>query len=451
MGRAVYLSGKNRRMLDISEFQDLYDESKNKIWLTFDAWLKDGSGWIIQSIDEFHLKICKYTPLQGSSYIKLPNKIENSLSVVNVQNEDNKCFLYSVLAKLHPVKDNPQRVSNYEPYLKELKTDGITMPMRLQQIPKFEKQNDLSINVYMTDRTGEDKWPIYISKRRDNETINLLLLSDNEKCHYTLIKNFNAFCKKSKEHPKEFCPYCMHGFDKRYTNAEKMKNHMNDCFKYGGQKTNMPEQGKNIIKFNDIAKQQKLPFCIYADTECLLTKVENGKKKNSNKTHSHEISGYGYSVVSPFYPTVYKDFRGKDAGEKLLTNLMMEGSNLTKKIKEANKPMKFGELEKKVFMDATTCHICEKPLEDDINGRMDHLTNIQHWLEILNLDLRKVPSEKELKKAIKEYHGLKFTWNGIPVMNLTKKPKNKAEIKVGEKYKTVKLDVLKNLLMQMKL
>merc|ERR1712215_407591 len=46
--RAVYLRGKNRRMLDISEFQDLYDESKNKIWITFDAWLKEGSGWIIQ-------------------------------------------------------------------------------------------------------------------------------------------------------------------------------------------------------------------------------------------------------------------------------------------------------------------------------------------------------------------------------------------------------------------
>lgn len=43
--------------------------------------------------------------------------------------------------------------------------------------------------------------------------------------------------------------------------------------------------------------------------------------------------------------------------------------------------MIFGEKEKQVFMDATTCHICEKPLEDD--GRVDHLTNIQHWLEIL--------------------------------------------------------------------
>merc|ERR1712055_564862 len=341
MGRAVYLSGKNRRMLDISEFQDLYDESKNKIWLTFDAWLKDGSGWIIQSVDEFHLKICKYTPLQGSSYIKSPNKIENSKSVVNVQNEDNKCFLYSVLAALHPVKDNPQRVSNYEPYLEELKIDGITMPMRLQQIPKFEKMNNLSINVYMTDRSGDDKWPIYISKRRDNESINLLLLSDNEKCHYTLIKNFNAFCRKSKDHPKEFCPYCMHGFDKRCTNAEKMKNHMDDFFTYGAQKTNMPEQGKNIIEFKDIAKQQKLPFCIYADTECLLTKVEDVNNKNSRKLNKHEISGYGYTVVSPYYPSVYKKYRGKDAGEKLLKNLMMEGANLTKKIKNANAPMKY--------------------------------------------------------------------------------------------------------------
>merc|ERR1712208_46795 len=245
------------------------------------------------------------------------------------------------------------------------------------------------------------------------------------------------------DHPKVFCPYCMHGFDKRHTNDQKMKNHMNDCFTYGAQKTNMPEEGKNIIEFNDIAKQKKLPFCIYADTECILTKVENGKKKNSTKTHKHEISGYGYSVVSPFYPTVYKDFRGKDAGEKLLTNLLMEGSNLTKKIKEANKPMKFGELEKKVFMEATQCHICEKPLEDDINGRMDHLTNIQQWLQILNLDLRKIPSEKEAKKAMKEYHHIKFTWNNIPVLNFTKKTKNKAEIKVGDKTKTVKMSELK--------
>merc|ERR1711936_437835 len=226
--------------------------------LTFDEWLKDGSGWRIQSMDEFILKICKYTPITGSSYIESPKKIENTHSVVNIQNEDDKCFLYSVLAKLHPVEKNTERLTNYEPFLDEVKTDGISMPMRLQQIPKFEKMNNLTINVYMSNKSGSDIWPVYISKRRGDEPINLLLLSDDEKSHYTYIKNFNGLLRK---------PYCCHGFDKRTTNDEKMKEHTEDCFTYGAQKTKLPEEGKNIIEYKDISKQLKLPFCIYADTE----------------------------------------------------------------------------------------------------------------------------------------------------------------------------------------
>merc|ERR1711936_1234434 len=393
--------------------------------LTFDEWLKDGSGWRIQSMDEFILKICKYTPMQGSSYIESPKKIRNTHSVVNIQNEDDKCFLYSVLAKLHPVEKNTERVSNYEPYIDELKTNGISMPMRLQQIPKFEKMNNLTINVYMSNKAGSDIWPVYISKRRGDDPTNLLLLSDDEKSHYTYIKNFNGMCRKPKEtHTKVFCPYCMHGFVKKYTNDIKMKNHMDDCFTYGAQKTNMPEEGKNIIEFKVIAKQQKLPFCIYADTECLLTKVEDVNNKNSRKLNKHQISGYGYTVVSPYYPTVYKKYRGKDAGEKLLKNLMKEGAILTKKIKNANTPMIYGKKEKQAFMEATECHICEKPLEDDVNGRMDHLTNIQHWLEILNLDIRKIPIEK----AMNEFDGIKYTWRDSPVLEIKKKGKVKVII-----------------------
>ena len=126
--------------------------------------------------------------------------------------------------------------------------------------------------------------------------------------------------------------------------------------------------------------------------------------------NKHEISGYGYSVISPYHPTVYKQYRGKDAGEKLLNNLMREGAILTKTVKNANAPMIFSEKEEKTFMEATTCHICEKLLGDDINGRMDHLTNIKYWLEILNLDLRKIPTEKEWKKAIKEFQGMIYLY-----------------------------------------
>merc|ERR1711984_53900 len=70
----------------------------------------------------------------------------------------------------------------------------------------------------------------------------------------------------------------------------KIKNHMDDCFTYGAQKTNMPEEGKNIIEFKDIAKQQKLPFCIYADTECLLTN-RGAKTSRTCEPSSQKIFG----------------------------------------------------------------------------------------------------------------------------------------------------------------
>ena len=141
----------------------------------------------------------------------------------------------------------------------------------------------------MSNKAGSDIWPVYISKRRGDDPINLLLLSDDEKSHYTLIKNFNGLLRKPKDHhPKIYCPYCCHGFDKRTTNDEKMKEHMQDCFTYGPMKIKLPEEGKNIIQYNDIAKQLKLPFCIYADTECLLTKLENGENKNSRKINKHK-------------------------------------------------------------------------------------------------------------------------------------------------------------------
>ena len=54
----------------------------------------------------------------------------------------------SVLAKLHPKPQNPHRPTHYQPYEQELNMHDIEMPMKLSQISKFEKQNNISINVF---------------------------------------------------------------------------------------------------------------------------------------------------------------------------------------------------------------------------------------------------------------------------------------------------------------
>ena len=317
------------------------------------------------------------------------------------------------------------------------------MPMRLDKISKFEKLNNVTINVYMTDDKGKDIWPVFISKKRECDPINLLILQDGEKSHYTLIKDFNGLLGKRSLHPKLFCPYCCHGFDKRYTNEKKMKEHMDECFTYGGQKVKMPEEGKNFIQFKDTHKQLKQPYTVYADFECLLTKVEDDQRKNTQKLNKHEISGYGYCITSPFEKPEYKSYRGKDAGVKFMKDILKEGWKLSKKIKEANAPMQFGEKEQKSFMEATKCHICEKDLGHEKTGRFNHLGKLKEWLDILHMDTRRVPLERELKKKVKEYDGVKYLWKDLEVLLLEKKGKGQVEIETREGRRIVKKQELK--------
>ena len=73
---------------------------------------------------------------------------------------------------------------------------------------------------------------------------------------------------------------------------------------------------------------------------------------------------------------------------------------------------------------------------------MDHLYNMKEWLEINELDIRKVPTEKELEKTMNSYEDIKYTWKDNPVLKVTKKGKGKVQIQIADVSKTVKLSEL---------
>ena len=51
--------------------------------------LGKGSGWIIDSVIDYIISISKYNTLAGSSYIKLPKKLDHlRKGLINVQNTD---------------------------------------------------------------------------------------------------------------------------------------------------------------------------------------------------------------------------------------------------------------------------------------------------------------------------------------------------------------------------
>ena len=101
----------------------------------------------------------------------------------------------------------------------------------MKDIDKFEKMNNLIINVYGCSENGQEIWPRRISKNRGKEAINLLMLNDGKRYHYTLIKSLSRLLGKSSavSNSKIFCPYCCHGFVKKHMKDGQMVKHMNVC------------------------------------------------------------------------------------------------------------------------------------------------------------------------------------------------------------------------------
>ena len=77
-----------------------------------------GSGWIFYKIISMKIRFYKTGELHGSSYVKIPLR---SNALINIQNDDKFCFIWSILASLHPCEnDHPDRVSKYKHYFNEL-------------------------------------------------------------------------------------------------------------------------------------------------------------------------------------------------------------------------------------------------------------------------------------------------------------------------------------------
>ena len=110
------------------------------------------SGWSMIAISNLAIHINKYNPMKGSSYIELPEWVKKKNAVVNVKTRDNDCFAWAVWSAICKInsKKHPDRVQSYkEHYSSRLKFKGITFPVPIKAVPKFEKMNNISINVFM--------------------------------------------------------------------------------------------------------------------------------------------------------------------------------------------------------------------------------------------------------------------------------------------------------------
>jgi len=84
--------------------------------------------------------------LRGGTYIPLPKFIASKKALMNMKfqtekrrNEDVQCFKLSIARALNPVEDHPERITKQlEKQAETLNFDGISFPMKLKDIKKYE-------------------------------------------------------------------------------------------------------------------------------------------------------------------------------------------------------------------------------------------------------------------------------------------------------------------------
>ena len=384
--KTAFFNGKAKTITKPNDMEPELNMSRQEILNVIDKWVSEGSGWVIDRIDSHYIDNTTYKPLHGSSYIELPMELRNpKKGLINIKNKGDECFRWCHIRYLNPQTEHPERIKKGDKkMINELNYNGIDFPLSQKHYKKVEKQNSIRINVFGYE--NGQPFPIHISKETFEDQMNLLLITKDEKKHYVLIKDFNAFMYNQSKHKerKHFCMYCLQCF----SSERILANHVNNCLTInGGQAINMPKQGENILKFNNFHKQLPVPFVIYANFEAITKKVqgckqseemENEKNKISytEAYQTHEDCGSAYKVICCYDDKYSKDiciYRGESPVYKLMENMLEEVEYCKAVIrKHFNKPLVMTEVDEQHFKTMDGCHICgEKYTDKDVRVR-DH-------------------------------------------------------------------------------
>ena len=200
----------------------------------------------------------------------MPSYIQKKHAHVNVQNFDDECFKWVILSRLHPVKGNAGRLSNCQRYKKELHFEGIAFPVMLKNVAKFEKQNDISVNVLILQKKKRRfiVAPIHITGDKQDMHVILCIIqnyyvdeeepdehvtNDDDKpiCfHYVWIKDLSRLVSEQlskSDHKHYICDRCLHYFH----NEEKLMAYDVHCSKINECSVTLPSPGNETLKLKN--------------------------------------------------------------------------------------------------------------------------------------------------------------------------------------------------------
>lgn len=384
-----------------------YAKNVSIIITKIDDLQEHGSGWTLDEIIRLDVHNYKFNCFGGSCFIPLPKEIQSKKAIINIQNKDNQCFKWSILASLHDLRPHPERVSKYFAFEEELEFGDLTFPIKLKDIVKFEKLNpNISVNVYgLNDIFNEKKKkmianvvPLRLTMQPKPKHVHLLLLQNIEQkkndemtmeenihnakinSHYCLITDLAKLVGSQKtkfEHKIYICDACLNHFISEFN----LNKHRNQCLQINQTRITMPTKINKYLSFKNYERRLVVPFVIYADIESILSTVEEERELQSFQCEKMPKGVYQLHIPNSiglyFHNRIqtnksfYQAFTGKDCIRQFTKKLFELSHFITETIRFIH-PIILSETDKQNFHSAKNCHICDAPFTTDDKRVQDH-------------------------------------------------------------------------------
>ena len=333
--------------------------------------MKD-SGWRFDKINSMTVYFYKTNELNGSNCVKIPL---SSNAILNIENNEKHCFLWSILAYLHPCNNHhPNRVSNYRQNFNELNVQGFdfTNGFKCSDVHKLNELNNLSVNIfelnfYQDQNQCKHKLlPIEVSKNNSNRIIDLAIYKN----HYVLIKKLDVFLG---DHNKNYiCRQCLSS----YTSENMLIKHKQKC---GIDNiTTIKTSNESHLHWKKHFHKNLLYFRIFADFEADNEKDNSiiGNKTTNNYKQNPVLNGY--HIVSELEDVLKSDYYKSPLGYDNLDWFVDEVIKLENKMafyfKTTKKDINMIDKDEEDYRKDNVCRFCEKEIMSDKVRDHCHLT-----------------------------------------------------------------------------
>ena len=338
---------------------------------------KGRSNWKFLKVEKLEIHLDEMTV---GKFIPLPEWLDAKKALTNMKNEnDEECFKWCLGRWKNPVEKNPQRITSLlKKQCEVFNWEGISFPISWRGIDRFERQNDISVNVLGLD--GKEIVTLRKTREKKENHVILFKLKQGENEHFTMVNNVNRlwFGQDSKnKNQRQVCDGCLNSFNCK----ETLKVHQEFCTD-DGVKAVLPPP-KSTVKFRKVQCGTIVPFAIYADFESILEKTEKHIGEKTTQIQHHIPCSFCFLPVSRvggnFSPVFFRGGKEDDVGKIFLEKLVEQVKWILNEIREPMikknlKRILWGKGEKEAFMKTNICWFCQKKIEDKKVADHCHLT-----------------------------------------------------------------------------